>query len=407
VKSSIPPQLSEPLRRATRALMSPVERFLRVEASAGIVLLLASALALVLANTSMASTYERWRSAELFGAPARTWVNEGLMSFFFLVVGLELRRELADGELSTVRRALTPLVAALGGMLAPALVYLAFNPSGAPAHGWGVPTATDIAFAVGVLSLLGKRVSPAMRILLLALAVVDDLGAVLVISLGYAGTLSIAGIPYLVASALVLALVRVRSLVVVPLLLAWFGLYRCGVHPSLSGVAVGLCVRIVKTDAETESPVQMLLRLIHPWASFLIMPLFALVNSGVMFGAGATKRVVLGTALALLCGKTVGIFAATWTSARLGLIVLPRGLDAKALLVVATTAGIGFTMSLFIAEAAFPASADLLGSAKMGVLAGSALSACVALALGRLLLRPELAPGAAATPEEAEQSTET
>jgi Na+:H+ antiporter, NhaA family len=404
--NNVPQQRRGPIRRVTRVLMSPVERFLRVEASAGILLLLASALALLLANTGKADADAHLRNVEHFGAASRAWVNEGLMTLFFLVVGLELRRELADGELSTLRRAMTPLVAALGGMLAPALVYVALNSSGAAAHGWGVPTATDIAFAVGVLSLLGKRVSPAMRILLLALAVVDDLGAVLVITLGYAGTLSVAGIPYVIASVLVLALVRVRTLVIVPLALAWYGLYRCGVHPSLSGVAVGLCVRIAKQGAETESPTHMLLRVVHPWTSFVIMPMFAFVNAGIVFGAAGSPRVVLGTALGLLLGKPLGIFGATWTGARMGLIVLPRGLDAKALLVVAMTAGIGFTMSLFIAEAAFPEGGNLHGSAKVGVLVGSALSACLALALGRLLLRPEQAQGAAVTAQEAEQSTE-
>jgi Na+:H+ antiporter, NhaA family len=386
--------------------MSPVERFLRVEASAGILLLLVSACALVLANTRAITAYARMRSATFFGAPVSAWVNEGLMTLFFLVVGLELRRELADGELSTVRRALTPMVAALGGMLAPALVYLALNPSGAASHGWGVPTATDIAFAVGVLSLLGKRVTPAMRVLLLALAVVDDLGAVVVITLGYAGSLSFAGVPYVLAGVLVLVVMRVRGLVVVPLALAWFGLHRCGIHPSLSGVLVGLCVRIDKVGAETESPTHMLLRVAHPWASFLVMPLFAFVNAGVVFAAEATHRVVLGTALGLLVGKTLGIFVATWTSARIGLIALPRGLDAKALLVVGVTAGIGFTMSLFIGEAAFPENRALLGAAKMGVLAGSALAACAALVLGRLLLPAAQVPGAAVTALEAEGSTE-
>jgi Na+:H+ antiporter, NhaA family len=407
VTSSIPHRTNNRLKSVTRVLMSPVERFLRVEASAGILLLLASALALLLANTRMAGMYQSFCRTGLFDTPLGAWINEGLMTLFFLVVGLELRREIADGALSTVRRALTPLVAALGGMLVPALVYIAINPSGASARGWGVPTATDIAFAVGVLSLLGRRVSPAMRILLLALAVVDDLGAVLVITFGYAGSVSLAGVPYLVASACMLALVPVRGLVIVPLLMAWFGLHRCGVHPSLSGVAVGLCVRIEAQNRGSESPASTLLRVVHPWASFVVMPLFAFVNAGVVFSTGAQKSVVLGTALGLLCGKTLGIFAATWGSARVGLIVLPHGLNAKSLIVVAATAGIGFTMSLFIADSAFSSQQEMLASAKVGVLLGSALSACLALVLGRLLLQAEPMLTKAESEHRTELSTHT
>lgn len=409
MKSSFPPSLRASATRLSLAVVSPVRRFLNVEASAGILLLAASVIAVLLANTSAMGLYVRARDASLGypGVTVHSFVNEGLMTFFFFVVGLELRRETASGELSELRRALTPVVAALGGMLVPALVYYAINHGTDAARGWGVPTATDIAFAVGVLTLLGKRATPAMRVLLLALAVVDDLGAVLVMTFGYAGDLSRAGLPYLGAGTALLLLLRGRNqgvlVVLLPLAVLWHGLHLSGIHPSLSGVAVGLALRVEKKEGEAHAPVEHLLHTIHPWAAFVIMPLFALVNAGVAVSRIEHPRVAVGVASGLLVGKAFGIFGATWAASKLGLITLPRGVQLSSLWVVAVTAGIGFTMSLFIADAAFVDAAQLQ-SAKVGVLLGSSAAAVLAFVLGRTLL--PLTPAGASTVEEAEASTE-
>lgn len=456
-----PPEAWAPLLRAARLATRPLERFLRIEAASGIVLIVAAAIALALANSPWASSYfEFWHTPVGFRAgpfaferSAEWWVNDGLMAIFFFVVGLEIRREIHHGELSEWRRAALPAVAALGGMVVPALCYLAIAGSQATRSGWGVPMATDIAFAVGILTLLGKRVPPALRVLLLALAVIDDLGAIMVIALFYSASLSLSGLLIAAAGIAVVFLlqrlgVRAKAVYVAPAVMAWAGIAAAGIHPTIAGVIVGLITpvqawlgptgflqgmrqemdglaraspetvsshelaetlrRVSLARREAMSPAESLIELLHPWVAFGIMPLFALANAGVAVGGvefGAPElRVLAGAGVGLLVGKPLGVLLACLLALRLGLATLPVGLTSRHLVVLGTVAGVGFTMSIFIAQLAF-ADPALLSAAKLGVLVASALASGVALLLGKVLLAPDGTTGAAITVDEAESST--
>lgn len=460
-KPSHPPGSWAPARRAAVRALAPVDRFLAVEASSGIALLVTAAVALAWANSPLAWAYEAlWHAPVGFTVGALTlendlhfWVNDGLMTIFFFVVGLEIRRELSRGELSTPRRAALPLAAALGGMLVPALIYVAFNVGRASVRGWGVPMATDIAFAVGVFALLGARVSPALRILLLALAVVDDVGAIVVIAIFYSSGLAPAGfIGMGVGVALILGMQLIgvrRAWLYVPAgFIVWVGALLAGVHPTLAGVLVGLLTPskawfsqarfLAEVDEhldelrdgqvrdegelfphldalnaarkEAVSPVERLQHALHTWVAFGVMPLFALANAGVPLGAasfdGDGLRVFLGVTVGLAVGKPLGVYALSRLAARLGVAVVPRGLGRRHLGVVGLAAGIGFTMALFIATLAFEPG-PLLETAKLGVLVGSGLAAAVTLLVGWRALSPAAVPGAATTEAEAEASTAT
>jgi NhaA family Na+:H+ antiporter len=431
-----------------------------VEAASGILLLIAAALALAWANSPWRGAYEAlWHTRLAIGVGAFTFerdlhflINDGLMVVFFFVVGLEIRRELHCGELSTLRRAALPGFAALGGMLAPACIFLAFNAGTAAQVGWGVPMATDIAFAVGVLALLGKRVRPALRILLLALAVMDDLGAIIVIALFYSSGLNAVGLAVVAGGlGLLFAMqklgIRAPHAYLLPGLVIWAGTYATGVHPTLAGVVVGLLTPVrawlepgtfvdrAKTAAdligaplprrddhavqqslaeldvsrrETFSPVERLLHALHPWVAFVIMPLFALANAGVPLGearldAGG-QRVLFGVVLGLVLGKPIGVLALSWLAVRLRLAALPAGVAWREVTVVGLVAGIGFTMALFIASLAFPAGA-LVEVAKLGILCASALAGLLGLGVGRLLLSTTAPPGCAPDEAAAESST--
>ena len=396
-----PPNGHPPATRPwVRRVLDPVELFLSVEAASGIVLLACAALALGWANSSGRDLYHRlWHfplglslAGLSFQRELHFWVNDGLMALFFFVVGLEIRRELHAGELSDPRRAALPVLAALGGMVCPALIFLAVNKGGAAARGWGVPVATDIAFAVGVLALLGKRVRPALRVLLLTLAVADDLGAIVVIALFYSAPLSLAGFAIVGAGVgLVLLLQRLRvrapAAYLGPALIVWSGAIVAGIHPTLAGVALGLLTPVAEIEA--------LERRLHRWVAFGVMPLFALANAGVTVGSaqlgGAGGTAFLAVVLGLAAGKPAGILATCWVATRLKLAALPPQMRWSELLVLGAVAGIGFTMSLFVAGLAFPAG-TLLETVKLAVLTGTTLSALLGLALGRLLL-PRALPG--------------
>ena len=355
----------------------------------------AAILALLWANSPWAVSYERLWHAPItitFGTfvskeSLHFWINDGLMTVFFLLVGLEIRREAHEGELSDWRRAALPVAAALGGMVAPAVIYLAFNREAPLRRGWGIPMATDIAFAVGVLTLLGRRVSPALRILLLALAVIDDVGAIVVIALFYSGGLS--GIWLLVAAGGVLGIlvfqragVRHSLAYILPGSILWFGLLRAGIHPTIAGVIIGLL-----TPARSVARLQAAL---HPWVAFGIMPLFALANAGVALDgahpAGANLTLTLGVTLGLVFGKPVGILLATFVVVKLRLCTLPDGVNWRGVFVVGCVAGIGFTMPVFIGGLAFAASSTLMTTSKLAVLVASVLAGFVALGAGRVLL---------------------
>ncbi len=369
----------------------------------GVVLLAAAAVALGIANSPLAAGYRHVLHAPLtvgagtwaFTRPAEWFVNDVLMAVFFYVVGLEIRHEVSHGSLSAWRRAALPLTAAVGGALVPALIYLGFSGPG-PAHaGWGVPMATDIAFALGVLALLGKRVPNALRVLLLALAVIDDLIAILVIAFFYSSGIALAGL--LVAGAglaLILILqafgVRNKAVYLLPAFIAWAGTYAAGVHPTIAGVLVGMLTPLNTVGNEATSPAAYWISALHPWVSFLIMPLFALTNAGVTLGGASGSAggmgVALGVFVGLVLGKPVGILLSSVAVLRLKIASLPSELGLRHLLVLGVLAGIGFTMSLFVAQLAF-SDAALLDSAKLAVLAASGSAMVLGLVVGRALLK--------------------
>jgi Na+:H+ antiporter, NhaA family len=454
---SSPPEAWKPLFRLALFGLRRLERFLRIEAASGILLLVAAGVALVWANSPWADSYASFwhtpvgvRVGDLGFERSLEWiVNDGLMVIFFFVVGMEIRREIHDGELSEWRRAALPVAAALGGMVAPAALYLAF--AGAPdtRSGWGVPMATDIAFAVGILTLLGKRVPAALRVLLLALAVIDDLGAIVVIALFYSAGVVVSGLAVAVigfVGVVVMQRFGVRSKVayVVPAIVAWAGVYAGGIHPTIAGVVIGLLTPVtawlgpggfvdgVQHDLDTISsdelptdeiaqklrhvdearrevlsPAESLIDMLHPWVAFGIMPIFALANAGVsLSGAldGSSWSVATAVAIGLMAGKPLGVLGASWVVLRLGVASLPTGLTLRHLVVLGVVAGVGFTMALFIAQLAF-ADAGLLAGAKLGVLGASGCAAVLALVLGRLLLAPMTVDDAAQSADDAERST--
>lgn len=440
----LPPEAWEPLARLVRRARRLLARLLQREAASGVLLLLAAALALLWANSPWRDSYARlWdtplavRLGDLsFQRPLLWFVNDGLMVLFFFSVGLEIRRELFQGALRDWRRASLPAAAALGGMVVPALIYLLITSLGSlpgARRGWGVPMATDIAFALGVLTLLGRRIPTGLHALLLALAVLDDLGAILVIALFYQSGLSAAGV--LVAGvgfALIFLMqavgIRHKLAYVFPAVVAWSGTYAAGVHPTLAGVLVGLITPVrpwlgpagfiestkphleevaqaaQRTTAsspglsqalhhveamhrEVMSPSESLHAMLQPWVAFLIMPIFALANAGVSLKGLSLDRgslpIALGCAVALLVGKPLGILAFSALALRLRIAGLPPELRLRHLGLLGVVAGIGFTMSLFIAQLAFMEE-RLLVAAKLGVLAASAAAALLGFLLGRL-----------------------
>jgi NhaA family Na+:H+ antiporter len=443
-----------------RRALGPIERFLEIEASSGVVLLLAAMIALVWANSPWRASYAALWHLPLglrlgplaFERDLHFWVNDGLMTIFFFVVGLEVRRELHGGELSSVRRAALPFAAAIGGMLVPALIYFVLNRGRVSLHGWGTPMATDIAFALGVLALLGKRVAPALRVLLLSLAVIDDVGAILVIAIFYSSDLVGAGFAMVAIGLLGLLAtkqfgVRTPWAYVPTSAIAWAGCYIAGIHPTLAGVAVGLMTPatawfgperfLERADAsvanirgrnlddvhamlsdldvldrarrEAVSPLERLVHLLHPWVAFGIMPVFALANAGVSLGsislAGDPARVLAGVTAGLVLGKPLGVVGLSWICTRLGIAALPRGVSWMHVAVVGCVAGIGFTMSIFIAQLAFSDRA-LLETAKLAVLAASGAAGVLGLISGLLALPKEPHAGAATTATEAESQTD-
>ncbi|MEP7049869.1 MAG: Na+/H+ antiporter NhaA [Pseudomonadota bacterium] len=439
---ALPPEAWRPVATLVRLAVRPLDHFFRIEAASGIVLLVSAAVALFWANSPWAASYRAlWHTHVGFHIGALAFentlewlVNDVLMAVFFFVVGMEIRKEAHDGELSEWRRAVLPALAAVGGMLVPAALYMAAVTSNAARPGWGIPMATDIAFAVGVLTLLGARVPPALRTLLLALAVIDDLGAILVIAIFYSSGIAWSGLAIAALGLLLIVLMRaigIRSFAayVPPAALAWAGTYASGIHPTIAGVAVGLLTpvqawvgasgfvdearsqaqhvseelasekpesalvgalnRVTFASREAVSPAQLLIDSLHPWVAFLIMPLFALANAGVdvrgLKLGGAAGEVSLAIMLALILGKPLGVMIVSFIALRLRVAILPEGLAFKHVAVLGVVAGIGFTMSLFIAQLGF-ADATLLAAAKLAVLVASATAMLLGLVLGRVLL---------------------
>jgi NhaA family Na+:H+ antiporter len=382
---------------------SALRRFLDSQSSAGLVLMGAAALALVIANSSFGPGYEALLHAYVGPLSVGHWINDGLMAVFFLLVGLEIKREVLDGQLSTWPRRALPGIAAAGGMAVPALVYLAFN-SGPTAQGWAIPAATDIAFALGVISLLGKRVPASLRVFLTALAIIDDLGAVVIIALFYTAGLSL---PDLIGAAAVVAVlvgmnrlgVRRLSPYLLLGLALWVLVLRSGIHATLAGVVLAFTIPLQGTpgrpDEESSSPLHRLEHRLHLPVGFVVVPIFGLANAGVPFLGlpmeALAAPVTLGVGLGLLVGKVVGVLGFSLLAIRAGLADMPAYAGRLQMAGTALLCGIGFTMSLFITLLAFPGDPLLQAEAKIGILAGSFLSGL----LGYTLLRvaPQDWPG--------------
>ena len=383
------------------------KKLLKNDATGGVVLIIAAAVAMFLANN--ASTQQAYQAILAmpvqfrFGAldinkDLLLWINDALMALFFLMIGLEVKRELMMGSLKGRERAMFPLIAALGGMLAPGLIYAALNHNDALAiHGWAIPAATDIAFALGILALLGSRVPPALKMFLMALAVIDDLGAIVIIAFFYTSDLSIVSLGVAAASIVALALlnlcgVRKTSVYLLVGMVLWVAVLKSGVHATLAGGIVGLFIPLKKQDGH--SPSIELAHGLHPWVSWLILPLFAFANAGVSLTGvsvdGLFSMVPLGIILGLLVGKPLGITLICWLSVKLKIAVLPENTKMVDIAAVGVLCGIGFTMSIFIASLAFDAAhEEMVTLAKLGILSGSVLSAVVGYILLRIKLPPQ------------------
>jgi NhaA family Na+:H+ antiporter len=443
--------LRKPAPTPVERLLLPFHEFMHRETSGGIVLLVCMIVALVWANIQAISPayFSLWQTQLAVGVgdfvlakPASLWINDGLMALFFFVVGLEIKREVLSGELASPRQAALPAAAAVGGMLIPAVIYFGFNAGSPAAAGWGVPMATDIAFALGVLALLGERVPLSLKVFLTALAIVDDLGAVLVIAVFF--TSKIVWPALLVAAVVLLLLIILNRLGVrkppvyaILGIVLWVALLKSGVHATIAGVALAMTIpagtRIGRKELvqqcraladnlepvrgndrqttdiqraalqsleislhQAQSPLQRLEHMLHPWVAFLIMPLFALANAGVSLGAdvasGLTHPVTLGIASGLILGKQIGITLFTWLAVKAGFASLPTGTTWMHICGVAWLGGIGFTMSLFIADLAF-GEGPTLQLAKVGILGASLVAGTV----GWLILRRITSASAAQT----------
>jgi Na+:H+ antiporter, NhaA family len=394
---------------ATRMALVPhapsaLRRFLNGQSSAGLLLMGAAAAALAVANSPLASGYDAFLHLYLGPLSIGHWINDGLMAVFFLLVGLEIKREMVEGQLSTWPRRALPGIAALGGMVVPALIYIAFNP-GSTSRGWAIPAATDIAFALGVISLLGPRVPASLRVFLAALAIIDDLGAVLIIALFYTANLSLPDLA--AAAAVVLLLVslnftgvrRLTPYMIIGALL-WVLVLRSGVHATLAGVALAFTIPLRgarKGEDRHESPLHRLEHFLHFPVGFLIVPIFGLANAGVTFlglpSETLASPVALGVGLGLLVGKLTGVLSFSLLAIRWRLADVPAFASRLQLAGTALLCGIGFTMSLFITLLAFPDNALLQAEAKIGILAGSFLSGVFGYAI--LRAAPKDWPGSA------------
>ena len=401
--SDLQPDNGRRIRPVRRLVVQPILRFVAIESAAGIVLAVATVVALVWANSGVSESYVTlWLhdvtvSVGSFSTSidVRHVVDDGLMAIFFFVIGLEIKREWVYGELRDRRAARLPIVAALGGMLVPALLYSLIAGSTAAGHGWGIPMATDIAFVIGVMALLGRRVPLPIKVFLLTLAIVDDLGAILVIAVFYAGPINwkwfgvaVAGLGVVVGLK-TFDVARYVPYVVVGVVV-WFATWQSGVHATIAGVALAFITpaRQVGSDADPDvdlvgSPLSRLEDLLHPWASFVIVPLFALANARVELTTHLPVdgvRVTAGLIVVLVVGKLTGFVCASWLAVKLRFAALPRDIGWNHIAGAGALAGIGFTMSLFVTELAFahsPNGEELAGVAKQAILVASILAAVV------------------------------
>ncbi|BBI20693.1 Na(+)/H(+) antiporter NhaA [Qipengyuania flava] len=381
--------------------ISPAERlraFIASESAGGIILIVAAALALAIANSPLLPDYQKLLSTPVaFSAgslvaidkPLLLWINDGLMALFFFLIGLEVKREIVTGQLRSWKQASLPIIAAIGGMAIPAIVFVALN-LGSPENlrGWAIPAATDIAFALGLLALLGSRVPVALKALLLAIAIIDDIGAIAIIAIFYTENMNLAALALaLIPAAAMLLLNRAGVARTTPYFLfaalLWICVLKSGVHATLAGVVTALFVPIATGD---ERPLERLEHALHPWVAFLILPIFAFANAGVSFaGAGLDALLAplsLGIAAGLVIGKQLGIFGACWLAVKAGWARLPEGVGFRHVYGLSCLAGIGFTMSLFIGNLAF-ADPQQIAAVKFGVLGGSLVSAITGIVVLR------------------------
>lgn len=393
--------LEDTAAAAEAAIRKPIEalqQFLRLEAASGLLLMAAAGLALLAANTPLDVLYDRFLDTPIvvrvgefeLAKPLLLWINDGLMAVFFTLVALEVKRELLEGELASPDRMLLPGVAALGGVLVPIAMYAAFNHGDAAAmEGWAIPAATDIAFALGVLSLLGDRIPVSLKLFLLVIAIIDDLSAILIIAVFYSHDLSPTSLGYAAVALVVLVGLNLRGLqrptayVLVGIVL-WVSVLKSGVHATLAGVALGFAIPL-RGERRLLSEFEDAL---HPWVAYLILPLFAFANAGVTLGSLSVSDMLgpvpLGIALGLLIGKTLGVFGFSAALIGSGLARLPASASWGQLLGVSMLCGIGFTMSLFIGSLAFERTAgETMLTNRVGILAGSILSAVLGYALLR------------------------
>ncbi|ERJ19825.1 pH-dependent sodium/proton antiporter [Salinisphaera shabanensis T35B1] len=378
--------------------MNKLQQLLRYEQTAGVLMIAAIAIGLGAANSPLAPLYELIHDTEVhlrFGAlivedALAEWVNQGLMVIFFLIVGLEIKRELLEGDLASLRYAALPAIAAVGGMLAPALIYAGFNWDDAAAlRGWAIPTATDIVLAVSLLSLLGSRVPAGLKIFLTALAIFDDIGAVLVIAVFYGDALALT--PLLVAALAVAGLIVVNRMgitreaaYVIPGLILWVALLKAGVEAALAGVLIAAAVPLRIPRRDVASPLKRTERRLHPWSTLVVVPLFAFFNAGIVIDAASAAQLLdsvsLGIIAGLFLGKQLGILVACWAAVVVGLGQLPKGVTWAQIYGAAVLAGIGFTMSLFVATLAF-SDPVLVTSAKLAILVASLLAGVFGLSV--------------------------
>ena len=414
-----------------KRILTPIQKFVRIESLSGLLLFGATILALILANSPLADRFQSLWQYEMgistsgfeLIKPLILWINDGLMAIFFFLIGLEIKRELMIGELNSVKKASFPLFAAIGGMLAPVLLFLILNKNPDNSHAWGIPMATDIAFSLAILTLLGKRVPIGLKVFLIAFAIVDDLGAVMVIALFYSGTIkwSLIGISMVLLSILFFLSNRKYFSHGVYLsvgIIIWYLFLKAGIHPTIAGVLMALTIPIrqkvrvensvgdlckivdgIRDSADpsspllskkqiegidsledwtekVQSPLQHLEHKLHNWVAYLIMPLFALSNAGVAFQGGGSLDSMLGgiIAISLIVGKLIGVTLFAWMAVKFGFAELPEEVNFKQVIGVSLLAGVGFTMSIFVANLAFFGNDYLLDSAKAGILIGSLIA---------------------------------
>ncbi|MBR9790064.1 MAG: Na+/H+ antiporter NhaA [Vibrionaceae bacterium] len=373
-----------------------IRDFFKMESAGGILLVIAAAIAMTIANTPLGETYQSILHTYVLGMSVSHWINDGLMAVFFLLIGLEVKRELLEGALKSKETAIFPAIAAVGGMLAPALIYVAFNAGDAEAvSGWAIPAATDIAFALGIMALLGKRVPVSLKVFLLALAIIDDLGVVVIIALFYTGDLStMALLVGFVMTGVLFVLNAKKVTKLTPYMIVgailWFAVLKSGVHATLAGVVIGFAIPLQGKPGK-HSPLKHMEHALHPYVAFGILPLFAFANAGISLEgvslSGLTSMLPLGIALGLLVGKPLGIFTFSWAAVKLGVAKLPEGIGFKHIFAVSVLCGIGFTMSIFISSLAFGnVSPEFDTYARLGILMGSTTAAIIGYVLLHLSL---------------------